>query len=185
MADEPTTESTPLEHLEATLEAALHLTREMTGDQLLSRLLAAFRSMPLEDRGAIIEAVEREVKARKLSLATEGMTGQSMVPNRNARLYLRAHESGFDRNMLERDEMMIATVRGMRAAMFIPAVAEIYASWQDATREAMRQVDEPVRAAVEQLVQEVLRFIAEVRAEESEPPPPAADQSTPRNARES
>ena len=184
MADEPTTESTPLEHLEATLEAALHLAREMAGTREMMRLLAVFRSMPAEDRGTILEALEREVKARKLSLATEGMTGQSMVPNRNARLYLRAHESGFDRNLLERDEIMIATVRGMRAAVLIPAVPDIYASWQDATREAMRHVEEPIRVAVERLVHEVLGFITEARADEGETPPAAAD-ATSRDVRES
>ena len=179
MSDEPTTNSTALQHLEATLEAALHLTREMAADQLLGRLLALFRAMPAEDRPAVIGALEREVAARKLSLATEGVSGQSMVPNPNARLYVRAHESMLDRNLLERDEMMIATVRVLRATMLIPAIPEIYASWQDATREAMQQVDETIRAVAERLVREVLGFIAEARAAEDEDAAPALPPDAP------
>jgi hypothetical protein len=187
MGEEPTTNSTALQHLQATLEAALHLAREMTADQLLVRMLAAFRSMPAEDRPVIIDAIEREVQARKLSLATESMSGQSMVPNAHARLYLRAHESAFDRNLLERDEMMIATVRGMRAATLIPAIPAIYASWQEATREAMQHVDEPTRAVTERLVHEVLRFIAAARAAESavESLPSLTPDTTQKDARES
>ena len=176
MGDEPTTNSTALQHLEATLEAALQLTRDMTADQLLARLLAVFRTLPAEDRPAVIEALEREAAARKLSLATEGVSGQSMVPNPHARLYLRAHATTFDRNLLERDEMMFATIRALRAAQLIPAIPEIYASWRDATREAMQNVDEPIRAVAERLVHDVLAFIAEARREaEAEPPPRTAD----------
>jgi hypothetical protein len=157
---------TTLENLLETLEDALGLARELSGDRSLVRMLAAFRTMPAEDRPIIIEALEREVTARKLSLATEDMSGQSMVPNAHARLYLRAHESSFERSVLERDEMMIATVRGMRAATLIPAVPDIYAAWRDATQEAMQHVDEPTRATVEGLVREVLHFIAEARLRE-------------------
>jgi hypothetical protein len=183
MDEDPTTDSTPLQHLEATLEAALQLTHEMTADRVLSRLLAVFRAMPAEDRPAIIDALEREVTARKLSLATEGMSGQSMVPNPHARLYLRAHDSTFDRNLLERDEMMIATVRALRAATLIPAIPEVYASWRDATREAMEHVDDAIRAVAERLMHEVLGFIVEARAMEDEAaPPPVTSDSTQKDA---
>lgn len=187
MSDEPTTNSTALQHLQATLEAALHLTREMTADQVLARLLAVFRIMPAEDRPAILDAVEREVQARKLSLATESVSGQSMVPNRNARLYLRVHEAALDRNLLERDEMMIAMARGMRAAILIPAIPDIHASWREATREAMEHVDEATRAVTEQLMREVLEFIAEARAAErgAESSAERAPDAAARDARES
>jgi hypothetical protein len=176
MAEEPPLPiATEIENLQAALEAALHMARELTADQLLARILRVFQTMPAEDRPVVIGALEREVKARKLSAATESMSGQSMVPNPHARVYLRTHESAFDRNVLERDEMMIATVRAMRAATLIPGVPEIYASWQDATREAMQHIDEATRTIVEQLVHEVLGFIADARAAESstESPPPA------------
>jgi hypothetical protein len=91
------------------------------------------------------------------------VTGQAMVPNPHARLYVRTHESVFDRNLLERDEMMIATIRAMRVASIIPNVADIYASWRDATREAMQHVDGATRAVVERLVLDVLAFLREAR----------------------
>jgi hypothetical protein len=143
--------------------------------------------MPAEDRPAILEAVEREVQARKLSFATEGMSGQSMVPNPHARLYLRVHEAALDRNLLERDEMMIAMVRGMRAATLIPAVPDIYASWRDATREAMEHVDEATRTVTERLMQDVLGCIAAAGAAEPAAETPAATPAAapPHNARES
>lgn len=187
MGDEPTTDSTALEHLQATLESALELTRDLAADPLLVRLLSVFRSLPAEDRPAILGALEREAAARKLSLATEGMTGQSMVPNPNARFYLRAHENAFDRNMLERDEMMIATVRGMRAASLIPLVPDIYAMWREATREAMEHVDASTRAVVDRLVRDVLGFLADAdrpAAAEPAPAPPEAG-ATHKDARES
>jgi hypothetical protein len=174
---EPPKEQNTLQRLQSTIEQAMRVVRELSGNEQLGRLLEAFRAMPAEDRPAVIEAIEREVQARKLSLAAESMSGQSMVPNPHARLYLRAHESGFDRNALERDEMMIATVRGLRAATLIPAVPEIHASWRDATREALGYVDEPTRATVERLLHEVLGFLAEVRATEAHAPgeSPATD----------
>jgi len=164
-----------LETLQATLEAALGVARELSGDRLLGRLITAFREMPAQDRAVLIEAIEREVKARNLSRATEAVTGQSMVPNPNARLYLRAHETGFDRNLLERDEMMIATVRAMRVATIIPSVPEIHESWRAAVREAMQHVDQATRIVVEQLVVEMLGFVREANAAEgdAETPTPA------------
>jgi hypothetical protein len=109
-----------------------------------------------------------------------------MVPNPNARFYMRAHETTFDRSMLERDEMMIATVRGMRAATLIPAIPDVYASWRSATLEAMQEVDEATRTTVEGLVREVLGFIA--RARELAPveqPPPGAPGDAPEKAQRS
>jgi hypothetical protein len=182
MGDLPTDSVTGLETLQTTLETALHLTRELTRDQLLARLIAAFHSMPAQDRPVLIDAIEREVKARALSRATDCVTGQSMVPNPHARLYVRTHESVFDRNLLERDEMMIATIRAMRVASLIPAVTDIYASWRDATREAMQHVDEATRAVVERLVLDVLAFLREARAADTamESPSPAAPGSSER-----
>jgi hypothetical protein len=175
MSDTP---PTTLDLLRATLEEALAFTRELGGDPLLSRLLATFRAMPAEDRPVVLEALEREVAARKLSCATEDVSGQSMTPNPNARFYLRAHETGFDRSLLERDEMLIATVRGMRAATLIPAIPEVHAAWRDATREAMQHVDDATRTAVESLVRDVLQFLVDARATGSEAATAVSDATT-------
>jgi hypothetical protein len=175
MDQEPTRDIVgTLEGLQSTLEAALHLTRELTEDTMLCRWLGAFRAIPSEDRAVVVEAIERELKARALSRATEDVTGQSMVPNPHARLYVRAHESTFDRNLLERDEMMIATVRGMRVASIIPNVPDIHASWQAATREALEHVDAETRKAVERLVCEVLEMLRAVDVPGSDAGPPSS-----------
>jgi hypothetical protein len=183
MGDEPS--KTPLEQLQHTLEAALDFARELTADRVLVRLLAAFRAMPAGDRPVVIDALEREVVARKLSFATEGVSGQKMVPNPNARFYMRAHENTFDRSMLERDEMMIATVRGLRVATLIPAIPDVYASWQSATLEAMREVGEATRTTVERLLHELLGFIALARELElaEQPPPPMTPGAAPARAK--
>jgi hypothetical protein len=176
-----------LEGLRSTLEAALHLTRDLTSDGVFGRLLGAFRDMPAADRGIIVGAIEREVKARVLSRATQGVTGQSMVPNPHARLYVRAHETGIDRNLLERDEMMVAMARAMRVAGLIPSLPEIHASWREATREAVGAVDDATRTVVEGLMREVLGFIAEARAAErsEESDPPGSSPGTPERANRS
>jgi hypothetical protein len=176
-----------LEGLRSTLEAALHLTRELTSDDVLGRLLNAFRDIPADDRGVIVGAIEREVNARALSRATEGVTGQSMVPNPHARLYVRAHETGIDRNLLERDEMMNAMSRAMRVAGLIPSLPEVHASWRDATREAVETIDDSTRAVVEGLMREVLGFIADVRSAEhgKESDSPGSSPGTPERANRS
>src|SRR5689334_14867520 len=95
-----------LQELADVIDAAVRLTDAITKDPMLQRLLEAFRMMPLEDRGTILRAIEREVQARRLSNATKDATGQSMHPNPHARLYLRSHERVVPRNSLERDEIM-------------------------------------------------------------------------------
>src|SRR5678815_3178948 len=97
-----------LQELADVIEAAIRLAEEMSNDPMLQRILEVFRLMPLEDRATILRAIEREVQARRLSCATHEMTGQSMHPNPNARLYLRSHERVVPRSMLERDDLMFA-----------------------------------------------------------------------------
>ena len=153
-----------LEQLQATLGAALEIVRELGEDQLLQRIIAVFRAMPTQDRPVIIGVLEREVTGRLLSRATEKPVGQSTHPNPNARLYVRAHDSGFDRRLYDRDEMMIADIRAMRIACLIRKVPGIYSIWKDAMREAMDHVDEEARTIAEELLHDVLGFIAEARA---------------------
>ena len=90
----------------------------------------------------------------------------------------------FDRSMLERDEMMVATVRGLRVATLIPAIPDVYASWQAASLDAMREVDETTRTTVERLLHELLGFIALARELElAEDPPPVTPGATPERAK--
>jgi hypothetical protein len=121
--------------------------------------------MPLEDRATILNAIEREVQARRLSNATQDATGQSMHPNPHARLYLRSHERVAPRNMLERDELMFAMLSGMRVTPIL-LTPDIHKSWVDGTREAMEHLDETARASVEQLLREALVLLDQVRTAE-------------------
>src|SRR4029453_3294544 len=165
MAQEPSPGGTAtLEQLQITLEAALGIVLELAGDDLLRRLIAVFRAMPTQDRPIILDVLEREGTGPLLSRATEKPIGQSTPPNPNARLYVRAHDSGFDRRLYDRDEMMIADIRGLRIARLIRNVPEIYAIWKDAMREAMDYVDEETRTIAEQLLHDALGCISEARA---------------------
>ena len=158
-------ESSPstLHELASVIDAAVGLAEAISNDPMLQRLLEAFRLMPLEDRGTILRAIEREVQARRLSCATHDATGQSMHPNPNARLYIRSHERVVPRKLLERDDLMFAMLGGMRVSPIL-LTPDIHASWVEGTREAMEHLDDTARASVEQLLREALVLLGEVRA---------------------
>ena len=167
MSEDPTVrDSTALGNLQVTLEAALHLLRELADDDLLRRMIAVFHAMPEGDRPVVVDVLEREVKGRLLSRTTEESIGQSTRPNPNARLYIRSFESGFDRRHLERDDMLIANVRTMQASAVIRGIPEMYAIWKDAMRAAMDEVDDATRATFAEMLGHILRCIDEVRVSE-------------------
>jgi hypothetical protein len=153
--------------LQKALAAALDLAHELADDQLLGRLIAVFRSTPMEDRETIVAILEREITGRLLSRATEKPVGQSTHLNPNARLYVRAHTTRLDNRHFDYDEMVIADVRAMRIASMIRYVPEIYDAWKAAIREAMDHVDEQTRAVADELLHDVLAAIADARASES------------------
>src|SRR5258706_5044571 len=154
---------TALQELTEVIETAARLADALVADRVLYRLVEVFRLMPLEDRDVIVTALEREVQARRLSCATEDATGQSMHPNPNARFYLRSHERVISRNLLERDEMMLAMLSGMRVTPFL-LVPEVHASWIDGTREALENLDPSTRGTAAQLLREVLLLVEEATA---------------------
>ena len=143
------------------IEVAARLADAIASDPILHRVIEVFRLMPLEDRATIASALEREVQARRLSLATENATGQSMHANPNARFYLRAHEAVVPRKLLERDELMLAMLSGMRVSPIL-MVPDIHTTWVEATREAIEHLEAPARTAVAQLLREALEMIEEL-----------------------
>ncbi len=163
-----------LRQLADVIETAVQLAESLVVDPILRRLFEAFRVMPLEDRGAIVTAIEREVQARRLSRATEDATGQAMHPNPHARLYLRSHQQAMPRSMLERDELMLAMLSGMRASPIL-LMPEIHASWLDGTREALEHLDAATRRTVAQLMREALALV-----DEADGGPAVEDNSTAR-----
>ena len=167
MSEEPTArDGTALGNLQVTLEAALHLLRELADDDLLRRMIAAFHAMPKGDRPVVIDVLEREVRGRLVSRETEQSIGRSTRPNPNARLYIRSFESGFDRRTLEHVDMLIANVRTMQASAVIRGIPEMYAIWKDAMRAAMDEVDDATRATFAEMLGHILRCIDEKQASE-------------------
>ncbi|MGH7894462.1 MAG: hypothetical protein ACREQL_07325 [Candidatus Binatia bacterium] len=143
-----------------TLAAAAQAVEELGADPLLRRLLEVFRLIPGEDREVIVGALEREVKARRLSRATEDVTGQSMHPNPNARLYLRSHATAVPRNLLERDELMLAMLSAFRVTPILTQ-PEIHTEWVEGTRAALEHVEPATRTIVAQLLREALAMVME------------------------
>jgi hypothetical protein len=148
-----------LADLATALKEAETLVDELDRDSVIRDVLRTFRLMPFEDRGVIAEALSREVQARRLSLATQDVTGQSMHPNPNARLYLRAHETTVPRSLLEREELMLALTRAMRLAPVLRMPA-IHDELIDALRLALEHVDGATRAEVAVLLRETLAIVA-------------------------
>src|SRR5512145_1444698 len=126
----------PMEHLRATIRAATDVLGEVTADPLLARWIRVFHEMPPEDRAVVVEVLEREVRTRLLSAATEDVTGQAARPNPNARLWVRAHGREAQRSDLEIHEMKHATLRILRVLQLL-LLPEIHDEWQRATREAL------------------------------------------------
>lgn len=166
MSMAPADPPSKLTALAETLARATEAIEAMADDPLLRRLLDAFRQLPAEDRPVITKAIEREAHARRLSRATEGVTGQTMHPNPHARLYLRAHEQAVPRGMLERDELMLAMLRAFRVVQIL-TVPEIHAEWIEATREALGHVDAPTRAVIDVLLRDVQALVAELGTSET------------------
>ena len=155
---DPASSRTPLQELIAVIDVAAELADKLVDDPLLERLIEAFRLMPFEDRGVLIGAVEREVHARRLSRATEGVTGQAMHPNPHARLYVRSHETAVPRQLLEREELMLAMLSALRVAPIL-LIPEIHEQWIDGCREATTHLDPATRAGVGQLLRDLLVIV--------------------------
>jgi len=152
-----------LETLAAALHTATALAAEVLDDALLPRLIAAFHAMPAGDRATIVGVVEREVQARLLSRATEGVTGQGAHPNPNARLYVRTHGREAQRHDFERDDMMLGMLRVLKVLPIL-TVPEIRAEWREASREALAEVDDEVVEVMDDVIGEFLDLVRSVRA---------------------
>ena len=107
-------EAAKLEALHITLETAATLMHEILADGPLRRVIQSLQRLTPADRAVIAEVIERETQALQLSVATEEVTGQSMHANPNARLFVRSHGGDPSRFSLEREELMVAMLRGLR-----------------------------------------------------------------------
>ncbi len=154
----PRSGTSTLEQLIEVLDVAARLTDVLAGDPALQRVFDAFRVMPMEDRTVIARVIEREVQARRLSLATETVTGQSMHPNPHARLYLRSHQKTVPRLRPERDELMLSMLAAMRLTPIL-LVPDIHTAWLDGTRDALEHLEPSASGATAQLLREMLEIV--------------------------
>ena len=167
MGEEPTArDGTVLGNLQVTLEAALHLLRELADNDLLRRMIATFDAMPEGDRPVVVDVLEREVRGRLVSRETEQSIGRSTRPNPNARLYIRSFASDFDWRALQYRDMLVGNVRTMEACAAMHSAPEMYDTWKAAMRAAMDEVDEQTRATYAEMLRHILLCIDEVRASE-------------------
>jgi hypothetical protein len=158
-----------LEELTDILDVAARLAEALGADPTVQRVIEAFRLMPFEDREVVAEVIEREVRARRLSIASEVATGQSMHPNPNARLYLRSHEkAALPRNLLERDELMLAMLAGMRVTPLL-LVPDVHEAWVDGTRGALEHLEPAARQAAKMLLREALTLVEEAERSTRKP----------------
>lgn len=168
-----------LEQLQVTLAAALNLATELTKDALLQRLLSVYRAMPADDRPVIVSVLEREVLGRHLSRGTEGPVGGSTHVNPNARLYVRALDSDFDRRAVDLESMVVADVRALRIATIIRNVPSIHDLFKEGIRRALDQVDPETWTIAEDLLNDALACIADARAAARPPDDPPVPHGEP------
>lgn len=152
--------------LRTILAEAARQTETLLSDPLLARLVDVFREMPAEDRTVILDVLEREVAARKLTAAAADMTGQASRPNPNARLYVRHVGAEARREDLDRDEMTLTTLRIMHVVpmIFEPALHE---PWRAAITDALTLAEPAERDALERGCREVVELVAECREAEA------------------
>jgi hypothetical protein len=136
-----------LEALRAILDTAARVLQQLAADPVLRRLLTAFERMPAEDREPIVEVIEREVEMRLLgSSQGDVLTGRDLVPNPNARLYLRVVEGRMPPPTVNREEIMRASLRVGRMIRLADGMRA--REWERTVLEAIRTMDSEDRAAL-------------------------------------
>lgn len=106
-----------LDALRTMLDTAGHLVATLARDPVLSRLLAAYQSIPVAERATIVGIIERDVALRKADNDGSGeLLGMHNVrPNPNARLYVRVVEADtHDVPFLNFEELITAVTRAAR-----------------------------------------------------------------------
>lgn len=161
-----------LETLRAILAAAARMVDEYvdrSSAPLRGRWERAFERMPAGDRETVVAAVEREVDLRLLTAGDgEPILGISgLRPNPGARLYLRVFDG--DLPKLDRDEVMLATLRAARM-MFGPDAPPRDEAYGEAVRAAFRALSPEERAALARYNRDMLRVLVECDAEAAASP---------------
>ncbi|HEV7730833.1 MAG TPA: hypothetical protein VGR62_01665 [Candidatus Binatia bacterium] len=106
-----------LDALRTMLDSAGQLVTTLLHDPFLPRLIAAFQTIPTEDRETILGIIERDVAMRRADTDGSGrlMGMHNVRPNPNARLYVRVVEPDTgDTPYLAVEELVLAITRAAR-----------------------------------------------------------------------
>jgi hypothetical protein len=146
-----------LDVLRTLLESAVRIAGELASgaDPLVGQLCRIVRKAPPEDLNVLLGVLEREIDAKAdADVTADAMTGVSLRPNPNARLYTRVidREPTFDRH-----EVILAAVRAMRGMHH--AAEQKALDWQSVAQEALRTSTPEERESVAKFCQAMLAFI--------------------------
>jgi hypothetical protein len=159
MADAPTTfETERLETLRTLLDSASVLLGEIVGDPLFARMARVFSQIPASDREAILAILEREVQARLTSEVAGELTGLTLRPNPNARLYTRVVADDPRPNPERAVASALHAIRVLHAA-----IAPMDAEWKSIASEALRAVSPAERDSMARFVRTVLALVEDSR----------------------
>jgi hypothetical protein len=161
MPEQPKADGGMLPTLAALLQNAAERVDDLLGEPLLMRLLAIFAKIPADEREILVVLLEREVQAKLLTDATAGsMTGLTLRPNPNARLYVRVVDP---EPAQENEKIILASMRAMRLVSQV--VAPIRDRWKAATLESLQRIDPSERDAVAAFCRDVLVLVDEAERE--------------------
>ncbi|MFN8544825.1 MAG: hypothetical protein U0807_11580 [Candidatus Binatia bacterium] len=145
--------------LRAKLERAAAEVGAIAADPLFLRIAEVFRRMPAEDREALLGVLERQVTLRRHAEVVEGVSGMTLRPNPNARLYVRVHDAELNKTPLDGDDWVLLALRAVRA---FPSVVtpDFFPIWRAALAEAIELAEPVERAAFERAMRAILDIYA-------------------------
>ena len=152
--------SEKLDVLRTLLESAARIAGELASgtDPLLAQLGRIVEKAPPEDLEVLLGVLEREIEAKINADATcDAMTGLSLRPNPNARLYTRVIDP---EPAFERQEVILAAIRAMRGLHH--AVEQKALDWESITQEALRTSSSAERESIARFCSMIVAYIESV-----------------------
>jgi hypothetical protein len=144
------------------LDAGAAIVGGVLEDPLLVRWIETYSAMPAQDRPVIVEAVEREVKRRRVGDGVAGPVAQTMYPNPNAVLYVRTHEQEVLPERLVAAQMAVGMRRALRVMHLLTGTPKIHEDWLVASRAAVEEVDDDTRRVVAGVLRGLLDIVEEL-----------------------
>ena len=151
-----------MEALRALLTTAAHIVEAMAADPTRERFLHVYDKMPMQDRGVLLDVLEREVNFR-LATRDEGaaLTGCAARINPNARLYMRVVQP-MPKALpaMDHEQMVYSNLRSARI-MRLVLTPGLHERWRAALAEAFSMLDDDERADVARVARELLEVAAQ------------------------